>query len=100
MNGAACVLKLPAVLTHAEASSFTLKLAQEVSNQAAEVVVDASALRQFDSSALAVLLECRRKALAVDKAFSVWAAPARLIQLAGVYGVKELIPAASAAPAQ
>ena len=60
----------------------------------AEVVADASALQQFDSSALAILLECRRQALAEGKTFAVLGAPQRLLQLAGVYGVAELIPAA------
>ena len=46
------------------------------------------------SSALAVLLECRREALAAGKDFSVAGLPPRLRQLAGLYGVAELIPAA------
>ena len=57
------------------------------------VVIDASGLTEFDSSALAVLLECRRQALTGGKGFSVRSLPARLRQLAGLYGVAELIPA-------
>jgi phospholipid transport system transporter-binding protein len=57
------------------------------------VVVDASALTEFDSSALAVLLECRREALAAGKGFTVTGLPVRLRQLAGLYGVAELVPA-------
>ncbi len=98
MNGTATVLTLPAVLTHAVASGLAVAMARDISGQQGEVVVDASALDQFDSSALAVLLECRRLALAAGKGFSVWAAPARLLQLAGVYGVRQLIPAAPLAP--
>ena len=67
--------------------------------KAAEVVVDASRLTTFDSSALAVMLECRRQALAGGKRFSVFGMPARLRQLAGLYGVAELIPATSEAGA-
>jgi len=89
------MLKLPAVLTHAVASGFFHTLGKEMPSLPEEVVVDASALQQFDSSALAVLLECRRQALAAGKAFSVQDAPDRLLQLAGVYGVAELIPAAA-----
>ena len=62
-------------------------------SQDGEVVADASALTEFDSSALAILLECRREALAAGKSFSVQAAPPRLRQLAGLYGVADLIPA-------
>jgi phospholipid transport system transporter-binding protein len=40
-----------------------------------------------------VLLACRREALAAGKAFSVRGLPTRLRQLAGLYGVAELIPA-------
>jgi phospholipid transport system transporter-binding protein len=62
--------------------------------QPAAVVADASALQQFDSSALAILLACRREALAAHKSFSVFGMPARLRQLAGLYGVAELVPQA------
>jgi phospholipid transport system transporter-binding protein len=43
-----------------------------------------------------VLLECRREALAAGKDFSVTGLPPRLRQLAGLYGVAELIPATPA----
>ena len=88
------MLTLPSVLTHAVAAEFALGLKSAVRQQPAAVVADASALQEFDSSALAVLLECRREALAAGKAFSVRGLPARLRQLAGLYGVAELIPAA------
>jgi phospholipid transport system transporter-binding protein len=90
------MLKFPAVLTHAVASAFFGTVEKEVPSFSTDVVVDASALRQFDSSALAVLLECRRQALAAGKAFSVQGAPERLLQLAGVYGVAALISGAGA----
>ena len=92
------MLKLPAVLTHAGASEFFRTLTGELSSQLGEVLVDASALRQFDSSALAILLECRRQALATRKTFAVQSAPERLLQLAGVYGVAALIFAAPDRP--
>lgn len=91
------MLKLPAVLTHAVASTFLASVAQDVASLPKEVIVDAGALIQFDSSALAILLESRRQALAAGKAFSVCNAPQRLLQLAGVYGVAALIPAVPAA---
>ena len=53
--------------------------------------IDASALKDFDSSALAVLLECRRIAQASGKAFTVRGVPAPLAELAGLYGVDELL---------
>ena len=87
------MLKLPAALTHESAADFSQTLRQAVLAQPAEVVVDASVMTEFDSSALAILLECRREALAAGKSFSVQAAPPRLRQLAGLYGVSDLIPA-------
>ena len=86
------MLKLPAALTHESAADFSQTLRQGVLSQPAEVLADASALTEFDSSALAILLECRRQALAAGKSFSVQAAPPRLRQLAGLYGVADLIP--------
>jgi len=91
------MLKLPAVLTHSVACGFFPEVTRDIPSLPKEVVADASALRQFDSSALAILLECRRQALSAGKAFSVRDAPPRLLQLARVYGVAALIPAASAA---
>ena len=92
----ATVLTLPAVLMHAESAAFASGLQPKLLAQAAEVVADAGALRQFDSSALALLLECRRQAQAAGKRFSVQSAPQRLRELALLYGVAELIPATTA----
>ena len=87
------MLKFPAVLTHAVASEFLRTVTNDMPSQPKDVVVDASALNQFDSSALAIMLECRRRALAAGKTFSVLRAPERLLQLAGVYGIAGLIHA-------
>lgn len=87
------MLTLPSVLTHAVAAQFVRGLQPLVQVQGSAVLADASALQTFDSSALAVLLACRREALAAGKTFSVTALPSRLRQLAGLYGVAELIPA-------
>ncbi|MEO6320807.1 MAG: STAS domain-containing protein [Polaromonas sp.] len=93
------MLKLPAVLTHAIASKFFHTVGSEVLSAPKAVVVDAGALQQFDSSALAILLECRRQTLTAGKTFAVMGAPERLLQLADAYGVAELIPAAGAVSA-
>ncbi|MDQ3058084.1 MAG: STAS domain-containing protein [Pseudomonadota bacterium] len=93
------MLTLPPVLTHAASAAFARGLPQAVQSSPGELVADASALQQFDSSALAVLLECRRQATATGKAFSVHGAPVRLRELASLYGVAELIPGAAPASA-
>ncbi|AMO23792.1 STAS domain-containing protein [Ramlibacter solisilvae] len=89
------MLVLPAELTHEQALACSRMLAQGLRSQAEPVVVaDAGALKDFDSSALAVLLECRREALAAGKTFAVARMPQRLRELATLYGVAELFPAA------
>jgi phospholipid transport system transporter-binding protein len=87
------VLVLPAELTHSQATACCRMLAQALRTQpGGEAVADASALRRFDSSALAVLLECRREALALGKSFAVSQLHPRLRALATLYGVAELLP--------
>ncbi len=88
------MLTLPAVVTHAQALAAARGLAQQISAQDSAVVLDASALTQFDSSALAVMLACRREAIAAGKTFAVRGLPSTLSQLAALYGVSELIPTA------
>ncbi|MBI5275248.1 MAG: STAS domain-containing protein [Burkholderiales bacterium] len=89
------MLVLPEKLTHEEAPACGRMLAQALRSQpGSEAVADAAALGVFDSSALAVLLDCRREALALGKAFRVSRMPARLRELAALYGVSELLPGA------
>jgi phospholipid transport system transporter-binding protein len=92
------MLMLPAVLTHEQVRD-TLRLFQKTLDQAAAatggeamlLTVDGSALTEFDSSALAVLLECQRMAQAKGRAFSVQSLPAKLTDLARLYGIDSLL---------
>ena len=91
------MLVLPAQLTHDEAPACARMLAQALRTQGqSHAVADAGALQQFDSSALAVLLDCRREALSQGKTFAVANMPRRLRELAAVYGVADLLAAAPA----
>jgi len=67
------------------------QLAAADSVSTSELQVDASALQHFDSSALAVLLELRRQTQARGQSFRVTGMSARLSELAGLYGVDELL---------
>lgn len=95
------MLMLPAILTHAEVRD-TLRLFRETLDQAAVasggdavlLTVDGSALQRFDSSALAVLLECQRMARAKGRAFAVQSLPPKLSALAKLYGVDALLQSA------
>jgi phospholipid transport system transporter-binding protein len=90
------MLLLPATVTTREARDtqrmLSQALQQEVKTQSEPTVtVDASGLAQFDSAALAVLLECQRLAQAFGKGFAVRNAPAKLAELARLYGVDGLL---------
>ena len=87
------MLLLPSILTAREANDTRRLLEQALKAEVAAplVVVDASNLRQFDSAALAVLLDCQRAAEAFGKPFTVRRAPAKLFALAHLYGVDTLL---------
>ena len=86
------MLVLPATLTEREARDTLRMLSQALQREKdIPVVVDASGLARFDSSALAVLLECQRLARAWGREFQVRRPPAKLVSLAGLYGVEPLL---------
>lgn len=86
------MLVLPATLTHAQAGACLQLLLQGLKAEAGpQVWVDCSALAAFDSSVLAVLLECRRAALYDGKPLSVKSMPSSLQELARLYGVEPLL---------
>lgn len=89
------MLVLPAELTQSQATACLRMLVQGLkAHREPAVVVDAHALSTFDTSALAVLLECRREALDAGKTFEVRGLPAGLRGLADLYGVGVLLPPA------
>jgi phospholipid transport system transporter-binding protein len=86
------MLLLPATITNVEARDALRMLAQALKREAdAGVVIDAAGLQHFDSSALALLLECRRLSQAWGKAFGIRNAPSKLVALAKLYGVDPLL---------
>ena len=86
------MLSLPATIGLTDAKAAMRPLAEAISGEpVGRVTVDAAGLRQFDSSALAVLLECRRLAEKSGRSFQLSGAPPRLSQLARLYGVAELL---------
>jgi phospholipid transport system transporter-binding protein len=80
-------MKLPPALTLEQAAAAL----QALPADGEPGVIDASALREFDSSALALLLQAKRLADASGRAFDVHAAPPQLAQLARLYGVDALL---------
>ena len=86
---------LPATLTHAQATAYLAqcRAALAAAGRGATVQLDASALHEFDSSALAVLLAVRREVLARGAHWRLDGLNERARVLAGLYGVAELLPA-------
>jgi phospholipid transport system transporter-binding protein len=86
------MLLLPASVTAREANDTRRLLLQALKGESdVGVVVDASNLQQFDSSALAVLLECQRAADAWGKPFALRNSSPKLAALAKLYGVDVLL---------
>ena len=93
-------LALPSLLTHDQATACATSLGLNIRvEQGESVSVDASALEKFDSSALAVLLQCRRVAVASGKSFAAAGLPHQLRELAALYGISELLESHSGSPA-
>ncbi|MEO6896806.1 MAG: STAS domain-containing protein [Caldimonas sp.] len=99
------MLLLPAILTSREARDTLRMLKQALQSEGSDgpVIVEAGSLQSLDSSALAVLLEIERLAVAWGRAFVVRGVPPKLAALAKLYGVDVLLlkpeGAAGAAPA-
>ncbi|HEY9096260.1 MAG TPA: STAS domain-containing protein [Hydrogenophaga sp.] len=87
------VVSLPERLTLQEAVTALERLGRALKQLPGPTVnLNASALKVFDSSAVAVLLELRRSLLAQGKTLTVQERPKRLDDLVGLYGVAELLP--------
>lgn len=86
--------KLPARVTLQEAVRVLGGLNQALAKQpGSKVVLDASDLQIFDTSAVAVLLALRRNLLTQGKQLSVEHWPQRLADLVKLYGVSDLLVA-------
>lgn len=88
-------LLLPARLTHLEAQTCLQALQRQAAaaetSGSGDLLVDASALVDFDSAALATLLALRRWALGQGGAMRLQRVPPRLAELVALYGVGELL---------
>lgn len=92
MPAEATTLALPAALTLRDARSALASLGPAIAGASEPVIsIDAAALAHIDSASLAVLLQCRRLAEERQRGFEVCNAPAKLVDLAQLYGVAELL---------
>ncbi|GAB2722832.1 STAS domain-containing protein [Comamonas sediminis] len=90
------VLSLPSTLTHDQAQACLQQLQASLAQlpAGAAVQIDASGLAVFDSSALAVLLGCRRAAMAAGRPLQMRGLSAPVLSLARLYGVDGLLQTA------
>jgi phospholipid transport system transporter-binding protein len=92
MAQAGAMTALPASLTLRDAQAVLESLRQSLAADSAEVWrIDAAPVAQLDTSALAVLLECARIAAGAKRKLEIVNAPARMSDLAHLYGVDGLL---------
>lgn len=84
-------LALPQRITHTEAQAAVDGLLAVAQTQPGPMVLDASALQVFDTSALAVILACQRAAVARGAQIRVQGLSERAQSLAKVYGISTLL---------
>jgi len=88
-------VNLPAQLRHPEAMAWIARvdaaLRAAAASDRAPVAIDCAAMQNFDSTALAVLLEGLRCAAATAVSLTVVNPPAKLRQLAVLYGCEDLL---------
>ena len=97
MSTTGAITALPASLTLRDAQAVLASLRQSFAADSGEVWrVDASPVTQLDTSALAVLLECARMAAGAKRRLEIVNAPARMSDLAHLYGVDGLLGVAAA----
>lgn len=90
-------LALPAVTALEQTPALMLEVDKALAaNTGQDLHLDASALRSFDTSAIALLLHAQRAAKARGVALQIQGAPAKLLELAELYGVQGLLPLAPA----
>ena len=91
-------MQLPEHATLEQAATLALTLPAAVADGSGTVRIDASQLKAFDSSTLALLLQARRLSQGAGRGFEVVGVPAQLAQLARLYGVEELLSLADSEP--
>jgi phospholipid transport system transporter-binding protein len=97
------MFELPVTLTLAQAKAAVQAIEDALGQGRVEkgvFIIDASGLRDFDTAAIAVLLEARRLAQAAGRSLSVRGALPALVELSAIYGVNGLLgfePSAAAA---
>ena len=90
-------MQLPAIATIDQATALLAQLevalgVADASEKGLAVQVDASGVQEFDTSLLAWLLQAKRRCAAMGRPLQVSGAPAKMSELARLYGVEDLLP--------
>jgi phospholipid transport system transporter-binding protein len=87
-------LVLPDTATLATADALLGTLQTALADSDGALQIDATALTNFDTSAVAFLLQAQRLGQAAGRPVTVRGAPAKLLELAQLYGVDGLLSVA------
>ncbi|MEO6664386.1 MAG: STAS domain-containing protein [Rubrivivax sp.] len=88
-------MKLPDDASIEHVTELAAQLPQSLESSQGTWQIDASALKAFDSSTIALLLQARRLAKAAGRDIEIIGVPPTLSQLARLYGIGDLLPAAA-----
>ncbi len=91
-------MQLPGQAHLEQAAALAATLPAALAEGSGVFSIDASALKDYDTSTIALLLQARRLAHEAGRGFEVTGAPQQLTQLAALYGVEELLSLVPAAP--
>ena len=84
-------MRLPDDATLQHAAALAAELPAALAQSSGPFTVDASALKAYDTSTIALLLQAHRLAKAAGRGMAVTGVPLQLAQLAALYGVEELL---------
>lgn len=92
---------LPASVTMDDASAALRAIEASLAalRSGGDLAIDASALHEVDTAAVALLLQARRLAQARGVGFALHGAPPKLVALARLYGVESLLDGSGAGSA-
>jgi phospholipid transport system transporter-binding protein len=90
------MLRLPTVLTHQEATACLDVWLTQLPMGTESVVLDASDMKTFDTSAVAIILELSRHLQTSKRSVELVGVGTRLHELLSVYGVADLLAVSTA----
>lgn len=89
-------MKLPEAADLKAAPALAEQLPKALAESSGTWCIDASALKSFDSSTIALLLQARRLAIKAQRPIEIFGVPDQLVRLAKLYGIDGLLPLAGA----